>query len=356
LREALKENEHLKRSLLEKNCEINYLTEQVTLAEFETRKVKNKLEQWSISSMKREDLCKKQRGARIKTGLGYKNDAQAYPPPSTFCYSPTPTPHSSNELIQEIIKNDTNRLISGLGDVKLTDVREDYAYGGTSGLGSSGCSSFESKKSVEDSTSINFVSSHVLYSDNFVCNSNLGCSTSNSNNLNDDLIEKVCENDKAELSGHVSESQTKTNCFQKFFSRQIPSFTPVRISKPKDKESSLSSVSKLEPDKVRVTTDKSKEPYDSYSDCTSQLSDCDEEIEIDRIPVSNVSRAGLKSRCFKCGKVDHAVKQCPELAVNSSNNRSFGKRLNSFVNNFFSRSSTVQRPKYTKAWVPISKV
>ncbi|KAK1406241.1 hypothetical protein QVD17_41531 [Tagetes erecta] len=41
LREALKENEHLKRTLLEKNCEINYLTEQVTLAEFETRKLKN---------------------------------------------------------------------------------------------------------------------------------------------------------------------------------------------------------------------------------------------------------------------------------------------------------------------------
>jgi len=249
LREALKENEHLKRSLLEKNCEINYLTEQVALAEFETRKVKNKLEQWSISSMKREDLCKKQRGARIKTGLGYKNDAQVYPPPSTFCYSPTPTPRSSNELIQEIIKNDTNSLISGLGDAEITDVREDYAYGGTSGLGSSGCPSFKSKKSVEDNTSINFVSSHVLYSDNCVCNSNLGCSTSNSNNLNDDLIEKVCGNDKADLSGHVSESQTKTNCFQKFFSRQIPSFTPVRISKPKDKESSLSSVSKLEPDK-----------------------------------------------------------------------------------------------------------
>jgi len=38
LREALKENEHLRRTFLEKNCEIN-LIEQVTLAEFETRKL-----------------------------------------------------------------------------------------------------------------------------------------------------------------------------------------------------------------------------------------------------------------------------------------------------------------------------
>jgi len=72
--------------------------------------------------------------------------------------------------------------------------------------------------------------------------------------------------------------------------------------------------------------------------------------------VSKVSKSGLKSHCFKCGKVDHAVKQCPELAGNSSNNRSFGKRLNSFVNNFFNKSLTAQRPKYTKAWVSISKV
>jgi len=153
----------------------------------------------------------------------------------------------------------------------------------------------------------------------------------------------------------------KQTVFQKFFSRQIPSFTPVRISKPQGKESSSSSMnhianSKSEPDQVKVTAGKSKEPYDSYSDCDSQLSDCDEEIEIDRIHVSKCSKVVLKSHCFKCGKVDHAVKQCPELAGNSSNNRSFGRRLNSFVNNFFSKSSTVQRPKYTKAWVPISKV
>ncbi|KAK1429686.1 hypothetical protein QVD17_11901 [Tagetes erecta] len=295
LREALKENEHLKRSLLEKNCEINCLTEQVTLAEFETRKVKNKLEQWTISIMKREDLCKKQRGARIKTGS-----------------------------------------IAGLSGVNLTEVREEYAYGGSSGLGCSGsssCSSFDSKKSVEDNSLINFFSSHVLNSDNSMCNSNLGCSTSNICHLNDDVIENVCGNDRVELSGHVSESQTKTNCFQKFFSHQIPSFTPVRISKPKDKESSFSSMNlKSEPDKVKVTTGKSKEPYDSYSDCNSQLSDCDEEIGIDRIPVSKFSKVGLKSHYFKCGNDDHTVKQCPEQVENSSKHRSLGRRLNIFVN------------------------
>jgi len=68
---------------------------------------------------------------------------------------------------------------------------------------------------------------------------------------------------------------------------------------------------KSEPDKVKVTTGKSKEPYDSYSDCNSQSSDSDEEIEIDRIPVSKCSRVGLKSHCFKCGNDDHTVKQCP---------------------------------------------
>ncbi|KAK1440737.1 hypothetical protein QVD17_06568 [Tagetes erecta] len=270
LREALKENEHLKRSLLEKNCEINYLTEQVTLAEFETRKVKNKLEQWTISAMKREELCKKQRGARVKTGLGYNNEAYAYPPPSTFCYSPTPIPYPSNELIQEIIQNDTNSSIAGLSGVNLKEVREDYAYGGSTGLGcssSSDCSNSDSKKSVEDVRLINFVSSNVLHSDNFICNSNLGCSTSNFNMLNDDVIENVCMNDKDELS---------------------------------ERESSFSSMnhidkSKSESEKVKVTTGKSKEPYDSYSDCNSQLSECDEEIEMDKILVDNVSKVGLKS-------------------------------------------------------------
>jgi len=101
-------------------------------------------------------------------------------------------------------------------------------YGGTSGLGSSSCSSFDSMKSSEDSTSINFVSSHVLNSNNFMCSSNLGCSTSNASGLHDEFIETVCMNDTAELS-YVSKSQTKTNCFQKFFSHQIPFFTPVRI-------------------------------------------------------------------------------------------------------------------------------
>ncbi|KAK1406105.1 hypothetical protein QVD17_41391 [Tagetes erecta] len=236
LGESLKENEHLKRSLLEKNCEINYLTEQVTLAEFETRKLKNKLQQWTISSMKREELCKKQRGARVKIGLGLNNETYAYPPPSTFCYSPTPIPHPSNELIQEIIQNDTNSSIAGLSGVNLKEVREDYAYGGSTGLGcssSSECSNSDSKKSVEDISLINSVSSNVLYSDNSMFNSNLGCTTSNPNVLNDDLIENKC---------------------------------------------------------VKVTAGKSKEPYDSYSDCNSQMSECDEEIEMDKILVDKVSK------------------------------------------------------------------
>ncbi|KAK1429874.1 hypothetical protein QVD17_12169 [Tagetes erecta] len=212
LREALKENEHLKRTLLEKNCEINYLTEQVTLAEFEARKLKNKLQQWTISSMKREELCKKQRGAELR-------------------------------------QNDTNSSIAGLSGVNLKEVREDYAYGGSVGLGcssSSDCSSSDSKKSFEDISLINSVCSNVLYSDNSMFNSNLGCTTSNPNVLNDVLIENACENDKDKLS--------------------------VRISKPKSRS-----------EKVKVTTGKSKVPYDSYSDCNSQLSECDEEIEMDKI-------------------------------------------------------------------------
>ncbi|KAK1440958.1 hypothetical protein QVD17_06793 [Tagetes erecta] len=227
--------------------------------------------------------CKKQRGARVKTGLGLSNnETYAYPPPSTFCYSPTPIPHPSNELIQEIIQNDANSSIAGLSGVNLKEVREDYAYGGSTGLGcssSSECSSSDSKKSVEDISLINYVPSNVLYSDNSMFNSNLGCTTSNPNMLNDDLIENACVNDKDKLSGHVSESQTKTNCFQKFFTHQIPSFTPVRISKPKS-----------ESEKVKVTTGKPKEPYDSYSDCNSQLSECDKEIEMDKIPVNKVSK------------------------------------------------------------------
>ncbi|KAK1424507.1 hypothetical protein QVD17_19837 [Tagetes erecta] len=353
LREALKENEHLKRSLLEKNCEINYLTEQVTLAEFETRKLKNKLEQWTIASMKREELWKKQKGARSKTGLGHKSDAQVYPPPSTYCYSPTPIPHPSNELIQEIIKNDTNNSFTGLSGVNLKEVREDYAYSESSGLGSSSNPSFDSKGIVEDSGLNVFISSQVLTSEDIMCDINSECSISNSKNLNDDFIENenVCVNNKAKLSGQVPESQTKTNCFQKFLSHQIPSFTPIRISKPKDKESSFSYILKPKsaPSKVKVTTGKLKESYDSCSDCNSQTSESSEET-------AKFSKRRLKSHCFQCGNVGHTVKHCPVIVENSSQHRSFGKKLNSFVNNFFCKSSTVQRPKYTKAWVPISKV
>ncbi|KAK1414971.1 hypothetical protein QVD17_30737 [Tagetes erecta] len=363
LREALKENEHLKRTLLEKNCEINYLTEQVTLAEFEARKLKNKLQQWTISGMKREELCKNQRGARVKTGLGFsKNGTYAYPPPSTFCYSPTPIPHPSNELIEEIMQNDTDSSIAGLSEVNLKEVREEYAYGGSVGLGcsvSSDCSSSDSKKSFEDTSLINSVCSNVSYSDNSMFNSNLGCSTSSPNVFNDvDLTDNVCVNDKDKLSGHVSESQTKTNCFQKFFTHQIPSFTPVRISKPKEKESSFSYILKPKPesDTVKVTTSELKELYDTYSDCDSQLSECDEEIVMDKIPVNRIPKTGLKSHCFKCGNTGHTVKQCPKLIQKSTKKKTLGKRLNTFVNNFFCSTSSTSPPKYTKTWVPTSKV
>ncbi|MGS7221167.1 hypothetical protein ACQ7OT_11510, partial [Micrococcus luteus] len=113
---------------------------------------------------------------------------------------------------------------------------------------------------------------------------------------------------------------------------------------------------KPESDTVKVTTGKLKELYDTYSDCDSQLSECDEEIVIDKIPVNRIPKTGLKSHCFKCGNTGHTVKQCPKLIQNSSKQKSFGKRLNTFVNNFFCNTSSVSPPRYTKTWVPIAKV
>jgi len=126
LREALKENEHSKTSLLKRNVEVNKLTERVALAEFETSKLQTKLEKWTISGMKLEDLIKSQRGARIKTELGHEDKAFVYPPPNTYCYSPTPTPHPTKELVHEIIQKDTDSLYARLENVNLKEMRDDY--------------------------------------------------------------------------------------------------------------------------------------------------------------------------------------------------------------------------------------
>jgi len=122
LNEALKENDHLKQTLFERNVEVNMLIERVTLAEFETSKLKTKLDKWTISGMKQEELFSKQRVARIKSGVAYGETPYVYPPPSTFCYSPISKPHPRNDLIEK----ETNSLHAGLERVKLKEVRDDY--------------------------------------------------------------------------------------------------------------------------------------------------------------------------------------------------------------------------------------
>jgi len=139
LNEALQELDHLNRKLLEKNVEVNMLEERVKLAEFESSKLQTKLDKWTIAGMKREELNSRQRGARIKSGIGYNEVSHVYPPPSTFCYSPIPKPHPKNDLIPE----NTNNLFAGLEGINHQEVREEYGYGASTGLGCSS-SSFQS--------------------------------------------------------------------------------------------------------------------------------------------------------------------------------------------------------------------
>jgi len=100
------------------------LEERVKLAEFESSKLQTKLDKWTIASMKREELNCRQRGARIKSGIGYNESPHVYPPPSTFCYYPIPKPHPTNDLIPE----NTNNLFAGLEGINHQEVREDYVW------------------------------------------------------------------------------------------------------------------------------------------------------------------------------------------------------------------------------------
>jgi len=183
LREALKENEHLKTSLLKRNVEVNMLTERVALAEFETSKLQTKLEKWTISGMKLEDLIKSQPGARIKTGLGHEDKAFVYHPPSTYYYSLTPTSHPTNELVHEIIQKDTDSLHAGLEDVNLKEMRDDY----------------------ESPTGIGYIKPDVVSQDN-------DCSVSG--------VSKFVPSDYS-------------NFFDNFKAGEIPTFEPVMSEKDK---------------------------------------------------------------------------------------------------------------------------
>ncbi|KAK1424496.1 hypothetical protein QVD17_19826 [Tagetes erecta] len=123
LNEALAEIDLLKRNLFERNIEINLLSERLILAQFESTKLQTKLDKWSIASVKMNELASKQRGARVKDGVGYDTDAQTvFPPPFTLCYSPTPKPHPKNDLFEQ----ESNSLHAGLEEVNLKEVRDDY--------------------------------------------------------------------------------------------------------------------------------------------------------------------------------------------------------------------------------------
>jgi len=310
------------------------LEERVKLAEFESSKLQTKLDKWTIASMKREELNSRQRGARIKSGIGYNEIPHVYPTPSTFCYSPIPKPHPTNDLIPE----KTNDLFAGLERINHQEVREDYEYGASTGLrcSNSSTSSNSEKCTLDMSVNLNDLSN----------SSNIKPSVLNTISVISALHD--C-NDDVSVAKPIDALRDK-NCFEKFVSTPIPTFVPIRISRPVETNNSMIDTGV----KASTSKGKTKEIYVSFSDSDTNLSDCDEEIECDPIPQVKTGKKCHKSHCFRCGKDTHIVKNCPELDRKDVKNFSFSNRLNRFVNNHFPVSFSLFKPKSNKAWVPVT--
>jgi len=202
--------------------------------------------------MKREELKCRQRGARIKSGIGYNEVSHVYPPPSTFCYSPIPKPHPTNDLIPE----NTNNLFAGLEGINHQEVREDYGYGASTGLGcsSSSISSNSKKSSLDMSVNLDVLS-------NDLSSSNIKPSVLNTNSFISALND--CNGDVSVVK--PIDALHDKNCFEKFVSTPIPTFVPIRIYRPVETNSS-----KIDTDDTASTSKgKTKEIYVSFSDSDS---------------------------------------------------------------------------------------
>ncbi|KAK1406522.1 hypothetical protein QVD17_41920 [Tagetes erecta] len=118
------------------------------------------------------------------------------------------------------------------------------------------------------------------------------------------------------------------NFFEKFFSTPIPTFVPIRISKPVETNCSTLNHTHVTGNEASTSKGKTKEMYVSFTDSDSNISECDEEIFIDSTPTVIQGKKSFKSRCFRCGKETHVVKNYPELARKSVNNSRFTNRFN----------------------------
>jgi len=188
------------------------------------------------------------------------------------------------------------------------------------------------------------VNSDVLSND--LSSSNIKPSVLNTNSVISAL--NVC-NDDVSVIKPIDALHDK-NRFEKFVSTPFPTFVPIRISRPVETNNS-----KIDTGNTASTSKgKTKEIYVSFSDLDSNLSECDEEIECDPIPPVKTGKKCHKSHCFRCGKDNHIVKNCPELVRKDVTNHSFSNRINRFVNNHFHVSFSLIKPKSNKAWVPVT--
>ncbi|KAK1406656.1 hypothetical protein QVD17_42154 [Tagetes erecta] len=356
LREALKENEHLKTNLLKSNVEVNMLTERVALAEFETSKLQTKLEKWTISGMKLEDLIKSQRGARIKTGLGHEDKAFVYPPPSTYCYSPTPTPHPTNELIHEIIQKDTDSLYAGLKNVNLKEVRDDYES--PTGIGYSkldvvsqtnDCSVSSVSKSVQ-SVSSNFFDKFKAgeiptFEPVLIAKEEIKSDSRNHQAINQDPLEAevliedwTSSDDESKTKESLGDSKIKmSSATVKSEMLPKPESSQIRISFPaarqvsrpskaqKKKSSPLSIISqvckRLENKQVKISSPiqqsktKIKQPPTTRQKrpkASQQVASSSKKTPPPTAPHEPIKHQKPFKACFKCGKGDRVLKKCPK--------------------------------------------
>jgi len=416
LNEAMEEIDLLKRNLLERNVEINLLSERLLLAQFESTKLQTKLDKWTVASMKMNELASKQRGARVKDGVGYDTEVQTvFPPPFTVCYSPTPKPHPKNDLFEQ----ETNSLHAGLEGVNIAEVRDDYDSSTGMGYSKMGTDSQANDCSVPVvSNPVTVVFTNLF--DKFKAgeipifepvknvkkeivqespNHQAPITSTHPIPINQDPLEGAVLSEEWTSSDDEpkkkrSQENSKTKTSSETIKIQIPPKSEsrrIRISLPDVKQVNSSSKAqqpkspspsfisqnlkrtkkrpklyqqpKSRPLKLhhnhstaksRVSTGKSKEMYVFYSDSDSHMSSCDKEICMDRVPAFKNKKTGLKTHCFRCGKADHAVKQCPDFVQQGVNNSSFSNRLNRFVNNHFPVSFSLFKPKPNKAWVPVT--
>ncbi|KAK1431945.1 hypothetical protein QVD17_08762 [Tagetes erecta] len=313
------------------------------------------------------ELASKQRGARLKDGVGYDTDVQTvFPPPFIVCYSPTPKPHPKNDFFEQ----ESNSLHAGLEGVNLKEVRDDYDSSTSMGYSKTGADSQANDCSVPVvSNPVTVVSSNFF--NKFKAgkipifepvknvkeetiqespNHQAPITSTHPIPINQDPLEAevliedwTSSDDESKTKESLGDSKIKmSSTTVKSEMLPKPESKQIRISVPAAKQAShpskaqkkkpsplsiLSQVCKrLENKQVKIsspiqqTTTQQKKPQvcssftaqDKKPQVFQQVASCSKKAPPPTASYEPVKHQNPFKACFKCGKDDHVLKKCPK--------------------------------------------